>query len=255
MQRQRLPGQRLAELRLGRVGVLAQVGVERHQEARGAEPALQRVVLVEGRLQRAGLEALDRAHVAPVGLDGERQAGAHRLAVELHRARAADAVLAADLRAGEALVADEVRQQRARLDLGLVLGAVDAHGDAHAGRGVWPRRSSRPASTSARRVTSATSALRCAPSTASAASAAASRAEAPSSSACSARCDATGPEQRDARVARSEHDRRTRVGEHAARAGVLGVRGPRAGRQRRQLDRDQQLARQHKRGQSPLMSA
>ena len=56
----------------------------------------------------------------PVGLDGEHQARADGLAVELHRARAADAVLAADLRAGQALVADEVREQRARLDLGLV---------------------------------------------------------------------------------------------------------------------------------------
>ncbi len=110
-------------------------------------------------LQRAGLEAFDRAHVAAVGLDGEREAGAHRLAVELHRAGAADAVLAADLGAGQPLVADEVRQQRARLHLGLVLGAVEAHGDAaRHGRGVAAH--ARPASTSARRVTSATSALR-----------------------------------------------------------------------------------------------
>ena len=73
------------------------------------------------RLQPAGLEAFDRAHVAAVGLDGEHQARAHRLAVELDRAGAADAVLAADLGPGQALVADEVRQQRARLDVGLVV--------------------------------------------------------------------------------------------------------------------------------------
>ena len=34
--------------------MLAQVGVERHQDARGAEAALERVVLVEGGLQRPG---------------------------------------------------------------------------------------------------------------------------------------------------------------------------------------------------------
>ena len=97
-------------------------------------------MLVEGRLQRAGLEALDRAHVAAVGLDGERQAGAHGLAVELDRARAAHAVLAADLRAGQPLVADEVREQRARFDLGLVERAVDAHATGTLMRAPAPRR-------------------------------------------------------------------------------------------------------------------
>ena len=52
------------------------------------------MVLVEAALQRAGLEPLDGAHVAPVGLDGEHQARAHGLTVDLHRARAADPVLA-----------------------------------------------------------------------------------------------------------------------------------------------------------------
>ncbi len=53
---------------------------------------------------------------------------AHGLAVELHRARAARPVLAADLRAGEPeLVAKEVREERARLDLGRVVRPVDAH--------------------------------------------------------------------------------------------------------------------------------
>ena len=53
-----------------------------------------------------------------VGLHREHQAGAHRLAVEEDRAGAADAVLAADVRAGQAeLVAQEVAQQQARLDL------------------------------------------------------------------------------------------------------------------------------------------
>ena len=51
---------------------------------------------------------------APVDLDGEQQAGAHRLAVHQHRARAADAVLAADVRAGQPeVVAQRVGQQPA----------------------------------------------------------------------------------------------------------------------------------------------
>ena len=54
---------------------------------------------------------------AAVDLDREEEAGAHGDAVEPHRARAADAVLAADVRAGEAeRVADEVGEQQPRLD-------------------------------------------------------------------------------------------------------------------------------------------
>ena len=58
--------------------------------------------------------------LAPVGLHGERQAGARGDAVDLDRAGAADAVLAADMRAGRAqLMAQEIGQQHARLGLGL----------------------------------------------------------------------------------------------------------------------------------------
>ena len=52
-----------------------------------------------------------------VGLHREHQAGAHRLAVDQHRAGAANAVLAADMRAGlAAILADGVDQRPARLD-------------------------------------------------------------------------------------------------------------------------------------------
>ena len=62
----------------------------------------------------------------PSRLHGEHQARAHRLAVDQHRAGAADAVLAADLGAGQPeLVAQEVGQQRPRLDLDVVGAAVD----------------------------------------------------------------------------------------------------------------------------------
>ena len=60
---------------------------------------------------------LDGRDGRPVGLHGEQAAAAHGDAVEEHGARAADAVLAADVRPREAEpVAEEVGQQQPRLD-------------------------------------------------------------------------------------------------------------------------------------------
>ena len=68
-----------------------------------------------------------------VGLDGEHDARARRLAVEQNRAGAAHAVLAADVRAGQPeILADEIAEQQARLDLALVASAVDGDADDHA---------------------------------------------------------------------------------------------------------------------------
>ena len=76
-----------------------------------------------------------------VGLHGEHQAGAHRLAVEQHRAGAADAVLAAGMGAGEPeLLAQAVEQGLARLDLDGVRAAVDGKLDLHARLAAVPRR-------------------------------------------------------------------------------------------------------------------
>ena len=62
-------------------------------------------------------EAFDRGHAVTVGLHGEHQARAHRLAVEQHRARAAHAVLAADVRSGQAkLVAQPIDERHSRGD-------------------------------------------------------------------------------------------------------------------------------------------
>ncbi len=102
-------------------GLLLQRVRRQHQEARRAEAALQAVVVDEGLLQRMQLlavgEPFDGADLPAVGLDREHQAGADRLAVEDDRAGAADAVLAADMRAGlAAVVADRVDQRLARLD-------------------------------------------------------------------------------------------------------------------------------------------
>ena len=66
------------------------------------------------------VEALDGAHVGAVAGHRVGDARARDLAVDLHRAGAADAVLAADMRAGEQqLLAQEVGEMRARRDLGL----------------------------------------------------------------------------------------------------------------------------------------
>src|SRR4029079_1554650 len=66
-----------------------------------------------------------------LGLHGERQARAHRGAVDLHRAAAADAGLAADVRAGGAeRMPQEDAEQGARLGLGRKLAAVQGQADA-----------------------------------------------------------------------------------------------------------------------------
>ena len=67
-------------------------------------------------------EALDGRNFVIPGLHRQHQAGAHRLAVEQHGAGAADAVLAADMGAGQRqIVAKEVAQQQARFDAALIL--------------------------------------------------------------------------------------------------------------------------------------
>src|SRR4030095_13258618 len=76
-----------------------------HQDPRRAEPALEAEVLVERLLERveggAVSERLDRADIPTVHLHGQSQARPRGPAVEQDGARAADAVLAADVRAVE----------------------------------------------------------------------------------------------------------------------------------------------------------
>ena len=75
---------------------------------------------------------------AAFGLHREDQAGAHRLAVDQHGAGAADAVLAADVGAGEAkLMAQAVGERQARLDIDADLLAVDFEFGGHV---LLPRR-------------------------------------------------------------------------------------------------------------------
>ena len=125
-----MAGQDLTHLGLGGRGIgLEQLG-QRHQHPRRAITALQAVLVPERLLQRRQTigrgEALDGDNALAVGLRGEHQAGAHRLALDQHGAGAAHTVLAADMGAGEAdLVAQEVGKIDARLDAAGVFGAVD----------------------------------------------------------------------------------------------------------------------------------
>src|SRR5690242_17040305 len=92
----------LADLVLRRVVVRVEQRLRRHQEAGRAEPALETVVVLERLLQRMQLvtigEALDRLDPRAVDLTRERQAGACDNAVDEDGARAAHALLAADVR-------------------------------------------------------------------------------------------------------------------------------------------------------------
>ena len=100
-----------------------------------AEAALQGVVLAERLLHRVQLvgalgQALDGEHLRALGLDRQHGAGLHRLAVDVDDAGAALAGVAADMGAGHAeMLAQELNQQRARLDLARDGLAVDGHGD------------------------------------------------------------------------------------------------------------------------------
>ena len=105
-----------------------------HDHAGRAEAALQAVHHAETFLQRrqraVGVgDAFDGGDVAALGLHREHGAGLHRHAVDIDGAGAAMGGLAADMGAGEReVLADEMHQERARLDEAFDLGAVDLHG-------------------------------------------------------------------------------------------------------------------------------
>lgn len=63
-------------------------------------------------------EPLDGGDLGPIDLDRKSEARARTVAIQKHGAGAADAVLTADMGAGQAEgVAEEVRQQQTRLDI------------------------------------------------------------------------------------------------------------------------------------------
>jgi hypothetical protein len=84
-------------------------------------------VFDEGCLQWT-VDAFDRGHLAAVVLDGQRQARQDTPAVGEHRARAAAALVAALLRAGEPeLLTQRVEQAGAGVDVEVCLDAVHPH--------------------------------------------------------------------------------------------------------------------------------
>src|SRR4051812_45548353 len=92
-----------------------------HDLSRLAVAALRHLLRDPGllqRMRRVGREALDRRHLRAARRAERRHAGAHRLAVEMHRARAALRDAAAVLRAGKLeLVADYPEKRGAVLRL------------------------------------------------------------------------------------------------------------------------------------------
>src|SRR5690242_8388694 len=129
-----VPGDRLADFLLAGILVALEERARGHEHARRAESALQAVLLGEALLHRmelaALLQAFDRGDLAAVRLHGEHGARLHRLAVQVHRAGAAVAGVAADVGPGHAeVLADEVHEQESRLDFGLAHRAVDGDAD------------------------------------------------------------------------------------------------------------------------------
>ena len=150
--------QRLAQPLLVDIGLALQHARGQHQEARGAEPALQRVMVDEGLLQRvqpvAVGEPFHRPDLGAVGLGGEHQTASDRRAVEDDRAGAADPVLAAEMGAGQpAILADRIGERLARLHPDRVALAVDRERD-------LARHGHRAASVNARSTMTAASSLR-----------------------------------------------------------------------------------------------
>src|SRR3954447_4071833 len=148
-------GDRRADLLLRRVRVLVQQPARGHQHARGAEAALERVLLVEALLHgvelAVGLERLDRADLVALAHRREDRAGLDRLAVHEHDAGAAVGGVTAPVGAVElGVLADVVDEQAARLDVvGDVL-AVEADGDVHESARSVARRRARWVRTPAR---------------------------------------------------------------------------------------------------------
>ena len=113
--------QPLAHVLLAGIAVTAGEIHGAHDHARGAEAALQPVMLAEGglhRMQRAiAGQPFDGGHLGAIGLDRQQGAGFDRLAVDMDDAGAALAGVAADMGAGQAeLLAQELHQQRSALD-------------------------------------------------------------------------------------------------------------------------------------------
>src|SRR4051794_15188700 len=124
----------LADLRLGRCLVLPEKPGGLHDHPRGAEPALQAMLIPERLLERVEAGAvghpLDGLDLPPVRLDGQHRARLGALAVDMDGARAAVARIAAHVRPGQPeVVTQQMDEQEAGLHIGFVDLAVDGDRD------------------------------------------------------------------------------------------------------------------------------
>src|SRR6266436_2900482 len=124
-------GQGRTNLLLAGIRILFEKCIDGHNKARSAESALHAVTfpecLLHGMQLASRREALDGGHLLLVGLHREHQARAYRFAVNEHRTRAADAMLAAKMGSGESqVVAQEVCQRATRLGQSLAMDAIDS---------------------------------------------------------------------------------------------------------------------------------
>ncbi len=97
--------ERVADLVLVRRRVFPQERHECHEDSRRAKAALQPVRFAERRLNRVQRavsirEPFHSGQLLAIGLDRKHQTRSHSLAIQQHRARAADAMLAAYMRTG-----------------------------------------------------------------------------------------------------------------------------------------------------------
>src|SRR5260370_29198842 len=102
-----IAGNRDPHLLFGRIRILAQELDERRQNARRAEAALKAMMLMESLLQGMQFvgrrrDALDGENIMAVALHREHQAGTRRAVIVEDGACPADAILAAEMGAGEA---------------------------------------------------------------------------------------------------------------------------------------------------------
>jgi hypothetical protein len=105
----------------------------RHHHARGAEPALQRVVLAESLLHGVQFavpgQPFNGRHVLPFALLGENGAGLDRQPVQVNGAGAALAGVATDVGAGQAdLLAQVLDEERTPLYVRGRLLSIDRNG-------------------------------------------------------------------------------------------------------------------------------
>jgi hypothetical protein len=123
-----------ANLLAARVGAVGDELRRGQQHARRAEAALERIALVELVLKRRELavfgKTFDRVDARACALHREHEAPADDFSVEPNRARAAHAVLAAHVRAGQAeLIAQEIHEVQTRRDTPRDVAAIHGEGE------------------------------------------------------------------------------------------------------------------------------